>query len=80
MAGTWFVMAFAGLAAFAAIASLELDIDSYSHFVAGVEVIAKRNVDSLIFDLWMKPLPTLIYGIPGQGGIWLARRVVYQKR
>jgi hypothetical protein len=64
----------AGLfATLAAITSLELDNDSYEHFTTSVQVLQSGNVHDLVLDLWNKPLPGLLYGLPGLAGILWAR-------
>ncbi len=53
--------------------SEDLPNDSYQHFQASVEVWQELNWEKWIVDTWNKPLPSLLYGISGQWGMFSAR-------
>ncbi len=61
------------LLALAAAVSLQLHDDSFAHFVRSIQHVAGFSWNDFVLDTWNRPLPTLIYGIVGQLGIFPAR-------
>jgi hypothetical protein len=70
-----FALVWLALAILARVHGLGLRSDSYEHFASSVKVIATLDWRALLVNLWNKPLPTLLYGVSGQLGLFAARLV-----
>jgi len=69
----WLLIAL--LLALGAISGLRPEDDSYQHFARSYQQVAELDVRAWLLDLWNKPLPGLLYGVPGQLGVVAARCV-----
>lgn len=59
----------------ALVSGLRLDDDSYQHFGRSVHQLGTCDFAALLTDVWNKPVPALLYGVPGLLGIDAARLV-----
>lgn len=66
---------FALLGLLCVITSLRIHDDSFAHYSSSVAYIRDWNLTGLLLDLWNRPIPALLYGIPGLLGIDAARLV-----
>ncbi|MFO7178367.1 MAG: DUF2079 domain-containing protein [Pseudomonadota bacterium] len=67
------VVTFAALALLGVVGHLRVDDDSFQHFTRSVEQVRALDWRTFATDVWNKPLPGLVYGIPGLLGIECAR-------
>ena len=51
----------------------ELKTDSFCHFLNSVRIITSLDFKSLATNIWDKPIPIIIYGIPGVLGLFFSR-------
>jgi hypothetical protein len=51
----------------------ELKTDALTHYLNSVGVVRRLSFYDFFTDVWDKPIPILLYGIPGQLGLFFAR-------
>jgi hypothetical protein len=51
----------------------ELRGDPIHHFRDAVDAVSQFNIREIAVNLWDKPIPLLLYGIPGLAGLFFAR-------
>jgi hypothetical protein len=61
------------LCVLSAVSGQRLDDDSYQHFARSVAQVATLDVAGWLTDVWNKPIPGLLFGVPGLVGLDVAR-------
>jgi hypothetical protein len=51
----------------------ELRGDPIHHFRDAVDAVSQFNIREIVVNVWDKPIPLLLYGIPGLAGLFFAR-------
>ncbi|MGA2072490.1 MAG: hypothetical protein ABSH52_03210 [Terriglobia bacterium] len=47
--------------------------DAFPHFLDAVNAVSHFNIRDIVVNIWDKPIPTVLYGIPGLAGLFFAR-------
>jgi hypothetical protein len=51
----------------------DLRTDAIQHFLHAINAVSQFNIRDIVVNIWTKPIPLVLYGIPGLAGLFFAR-------